>query len=78
MLDHLQGICVGNHAIEILDLQEKMQVMHIEHDSIAQYIQALDEAQQQTSRAGMPIMDATIFMIATKAMLATHWFSTIN
>ena len=23
MIDHLEGICVGNHAIDILDLQEK-------------------------------------------------------
>ena len=36
MIDHLQGICVGNHEIDILDLQDKMQVMHTEHDLIAQ------------------------------------------
>ena len=72
MLDHLQGICVGNHAIDILDLQDKMRFMHIEHYSIAQYIWALKEAQQQSERAGMPIMDATLVMIATKAIIATH------
>ena len=32
MLEYLQCICVGNHAIEILDLQDKMRVMHTEHD----------------------------------------------
>ena len=78
MLEHLQGICVGNHAIEILDLQEKMQVMHIEHDSIAQYIQALKESQQNAARAGIPITYATLVMIATKAMLKTQRFPTTN
>ena len=34
MLEHLQGICVGNYAIDILDLQDKIQVMHTDHDSI--------------------------------------------
>ena len=78
MFEHLQGIFVGNHAINSLDLQDKMRVMHTEHDSISQYMQALKEMQHQAARADMPIKDATLVMIATKAMLATHWFSTIN
>ena len=78
MLEHLQGICVGNHAIDILDLQDKIRVMHTEHDSIAQYVRALEEAQQQAARAGMPITDATLVMIATKAMLATQLLPTTN
>ena len=78
MLEHLQGICVSNHAIYILDLQDKMQVMHTEHDSIAQYIRALEEAQQQATRAGTPITDATLVMISTKGMLATQRFPTKN
>ena len=28
MLDHLQGICVGNYTIDIFYLQDKMRVMH--------------------------------------------------
>ena len=32
MLYHLKGICVGNHAIDILELQDKMQVMYTEHE----------------------------------------------
>ena len=46
-----------------------MRVMNIEHDSIYQYIQALEEAQQQDARVGIPIKDATLVMIAMKAML---------
>ena len=78
MLDHLQGICVGNHAIDILDLQDKMWFMYTQHDTIDQYIQALEEAQQQAARVGMPITDATLFMIATKEILATQSFPTTN
>ena len=72
MLEHLQGMCVGNHAIEILDLEDKMRVMHTEHDSIAQYIWALEEAQQQAARTSMPITDEMLSMITTKTMLATQ------
>ena len=76
MIEHLQGVCVGNHAIDIFDLQDKMQVIHTDNDSIYQYIQALEEVQQQVARSGIPITDATVVMIATKAMLATHWLPT--
>ena len=52
--------------------------MHIEHDSIAKYIWALEEAQKQAARASMPIRDATLFTIAMKAMLATQHFPKTN
>ena len=78
MIEHLQGICVGNHAIGILDLQDKMRVIHTEHDSISQYIRALEEAQQQVARAGMPITDETLVMIAKNMMLATQRLPTTN
>ena len=52
--------------------------MHTEHEYIAQEIQALEEAQQQAARAVMPITDATLFMIATKEILATQSFPTTN
>ena len=78
MLEHLQGIYVGNHATFILDLQDKMRVMHTENDLIAQYIRALKKAQQKDARSGMSTTDATLVMIATKAMLATRRSPTIN
>ena len=52
--------------------------MHTDHEYIAQYIRALEEVQYQSTRAGMPITDTTLVMIATKAMLATQRFSTTN
>ena len=78
MLEHLQGLCVGNHAIDILEIQEKMRVMHTEHDSIAQYIRVSEEAQQQSARVSTTITDATLVMISTKAMLENQCFPTTN
>ena len=37
-----------------------------------------EEAKKQASRAGMPILDATLVMIATKEMIVTQRFPTTN
>ena len=52
--------------------------MHIEHESIAQYIWVLKEAHQKATRAGMTITYVTLVMIDTKAMLSTQRFPTTN
>ena len=70
MLDKLQEICLGNHKIDILALQDKMRKMHSDWETIPQYIKALKDAQQQAKRANMPIDDATLVMYATRAMLS--------
>ena len=38
MLDKIQEVCLGNHKIEILDLQDKILKMHNECDTIPQFI----------------------------------------
>ena len=70
ILDKLQEICLGNHDIEILALQDKMRTMHNEWETISQYIEALEYAQQQAKRAKIPIDDANLVMYATRAMLS--------
>ena len=55
-----------------------MRVMHTEHDSIAQYTRALENAQQKAARAVMPITDTTLIMIATKEMTASQRLPTID
>ena len=72
MLDKPQEVCLGNHEIDILDLQDKTYKIHNECNTIPQYIEALEDAQKQAERAEMPIEDATLVMLATKAMLATE------
>ena len=74
MLNKLQEICLGNHEIDILDLQDKMRQMHTTCETIPQYVEAMEDAQKQAARARMPIADATLVMIATKAMLSTGRF----
>ena len=78
MLDKLQEICLGHHEINILALQEKMRKMHNECDTILQYIEALEGAQQQAKRANMPIDDATLVMYATRVMLSTEQYPKAN
>ena len=64
---------MGNHDIYILEL-----LFHIEHDSISQYIRALEEAQQQAERSFVPITNATLVMISAKAVLESQHFPMTN
>ena len=72
MLDHLQELCLGNHEVDILVLMDKMRQMHHVFDTIPQYIDALEKAQKQAERSEMPIVDSTLVVMATKAMLETE------
>ena len=70
-LDHLQSICGGLHAIDILALQNEMQEYHKYSKGILEYIIAI-EAAQKKSKCGTgnnPITDKTLLPIATNAML---------
>ena len=71
MLDNIQEICLGDHYIDILVLEDKMRKMHNEWDIIPQYIEALEDAQQQAKRAKILIDDATLVMYVMRAMLST-------
>ena len=46
-LDQLQVVCTGNHAIDLLVLQDKMRTMHITTYTIPQYIAVLEKVQLQ-------------------------------
>ena len=52
--------------------------MHTNHDSIAQYIRALKEEQQQAARDIMTTTNATLVIISTEAMLASQHLPTTN
>ena len=71
LLDQLQVVCTGHHAINWLSLQEKIRTMHVTTDTIPQYIVALEKAQLQAYRAEIPILDKYLMMVATKAMLSS-------
>ena len=78
MLDQLQVVCTRHHAIDLLDLQDKMRTMHVSTDTIPQYIAALEKAQLQAAWAEIPIPDSYLMMVATKAMLSSERFPRAN
>ena len=78
LLDQLQVVCTGNHAIDLLALQDKIRTMHVTTYTIPQYTVALEKAQLQAARAEMPITDNYLMMVATKAMLSSERFPRSN
>lgn len=78
LLDHLQTICGGLHALDILNLQNEMQKYHLEAEGVPEYINLLEDAQKRSKRAGNPVTDATLVVIATNAMLTTEQFPRTN
>ena len=78
MLYKLQEIFLGHHEISILALQDKIREMHNECDTIPQYIEALEDAQQQAKCVKMPIDNATLVMYATRSMLSTDRYPKAN
>ena len=78
MLDNLHEICLVNHEIGILVLQDKIRKMHNEWDTIPQYIEALEDVQQKSNHAKIPIDDNTLVMYATRAMLSTEQYPKTN
>ena len=73
MLNYLQSICGGPHAIDVLALQNEMQEYHKYSKVILEYINALEAAQKKSKcrTVNNPIMDDTLLLIATNSMLKT-------
>ena len=74
ILDAACKACTGLHVIDLLDLQYKMRDMHLTTDTIAEYIEALKDAQRKAKRANNPISDEYLVMVATKAMMGSQRF----
>ena len=64
--------------IDLLDLQDKMRKMHLTTDFIADYLEALKEAQSKAERAKNPVSDEYLIMVAMKAMTGSQCFSQAN
>ena len=65
-------MCTGLHAIDLLDLQDKMRDMHLTTDTIAEYVEALKDAQRKSKRANNPVSNEYLVMVATKAMMESQ------
>jgi hypothetical protein len=64
----------GLHAADMLTLWTNMHNCYTQADGIPQYIIMLEEAQKKAKRAGMPIANIELVMMALAAILATMHF----
>ncbi len=64
----------GLHAIDMISLHTNMHQYYLQADGIPQYIIMLEDAQKKVKRAGMPIADIELVMMALAAVLATQHF----
>ena len=78
LLKHLQAMCVGLYATDVLNLQNDMQTYHEDMEGITKYINKLEDAHKQSTRAGNLITEPTLLLFAANAMLRTDRFPRSN
>jgi hypothetical protein len=64
----------GLHAINMISLHTNMLNYYTQADGIPQYINMLEDAQKKATRAGMPIANVELMMMASAAILAAQHF----
>ncbi len=64
----------GLHAINMISLRTNMHNYYTQADGIPQYINMLEDAQKKATRAGMPISNVELVMMASAAVLAAQHF----
>jgi hypothetical protein len=64
----------GLHAVDMITLHTNMHGYYMQVDSIPQYIIMLEEAQKKAKRAGVPIVDIKLVMMASAAVLVVQHF----
>jgi hypothetical protein len=78
LLTYLQSMCGGLHALDVLALQEEMHNAHKDSDGIPEYINTLEDGRDKAERAGAPITNNMLIIIATKAMITSEQFPRAN
>ena len=74
LISFLDANSGGLHAIDMISLRTNMHQYYVQADGIPQYIIMLEDAQKKTKRAGMPIADIELVMMASAAVLAAQHF----
>jgi hypothetical protein len=64
----------GLHAIDMMGLRTNMQLYYSQADGIPQFINMMEDAQKKAKRAGMPIANIKLVMMASAAVLAAQHF----
>ena len=78
IISHLQAECTGQHALDLLELHNKMQRHHLEVKGVPEYINMLEDAQRQAGQTGRTIADDTLLLFASTAMLTSERFLCAN
>jgi hypothetical protein len=74
IISFLDASSEGLHAIAMISLRTNMHQYYVQADGIPQYIIMLEDAQKKAKRAGMPIADVELVMMASAAVLAVQHF----
>ena len=74
IIAYLDANSGGLHAIDMIALRTSMHQYYVQADGIPQYIIMLEDAQKKAKRAGMPIADIELVMMASAAVLAAQHF----
>ncbi len=64
----------GLHALNMISLCTDMMQYYVQADGIPQFIVMMKDAQKKAKRAGMPIADVELVMMALAAVLAAQHF----
>jgi hypothetical protein len=64
----------GLHAVDMISLHTNMTYYYVQADGIPQFIVMMEDAQKKAKRAGMPIGDVELVMMASAAVLAVQHF----
>ena len=80
LLDHLWGYCTGLHSLDVLTLRDSMHTMHKDAEGISECINALEDTQKRSKRAGADnaFSNKYLVMTATAAMLSTQQYEPTN
>jgi hypothetical protein len=74
IMTHLDANSGGLHAINMISLRSNMTQYYVQADGIPQFIVMMENAQKKAKRAGMPIADVELVMMALAAILAAQRF----
>ena len=74
LLNHLRDRSGGLHALDMVSLTIQMSQFYEGSPIIPKYIQLLEDAQRKAARAGLPVTDQNLVMLASTALLAADTF----
>ena len=74
ILAHLQYVCNGLHALDVLALKNEMQHYHQDMEGLPEYVNAIKDVQKLSKRVGNTITEDNLLLIAIIGMLSAERF----